>query len=175
MCEAREEYGVPDCEGNPALLDCPTCKAFKGLGICSHVLTINHILKQFNVRYQLATIGKRTEKHNYTGGQEDSGADASSSARAGLQRRGGGASPSSGGSGQVKKVKAGKEGADTRILGVFSAYRGAHRQPRGRYMDLLVSHCIHMYPGGADRNTFVFMYRGCIGSVLCMMYPRMYY
>ena len=33
----------------------------------------------------------------------------------GLQRRGGGASPSSGGSGQVKKVKAGKEGADTPI------------------------------------------------------------
>ena len=69
-CEAREEYGVPDCEGNPALLDCPTCKAFKGVGICSHVLTINHILKQFNVRYQLATIGKKTEKHNYTGGKK---------------------------------------------------------------------------------------------------------
>ena len=62
VCEAREEYGVPDCEGNPALLDCPTCKAFKGVGICSHVLAINHILKQFNVRYQLATIGKRTDK-----------------------------------------------------------------------------------------------------------------
>ena len=62
VCEAREEYGVPDCEGNPALLDCPTCKAFKGVGICSHVLAINHILKRFNVRYQLATIGKKTDK-----------------------------------------------------------------------------------------------------------------
>ena len=29
---------------------------------------------------------------------------------------------------------------------------------------------IHMYPGGADRNTFGFMYHGCIGCVLCMMY-----
>ena len=32
------------------------------MGICSHVLAINHILKQFNVRYQLATIGKKTDK-----------------------------------------------------------------------------------------------------------------
>ena len=70
----------------------------------------------------------------------------------------------------MKKVKAGKEGADARILGVFSAYRGANRQPRGRYMDLVVSHCIHMYLDGADRNTFGFMYRGCIGCVLCMTY-----
>ena len=63
----------------------------------------------------------------------------------------------------MKKVKAGKEGADTRILGVFSAYRGAHRQPRGRYMDLRVSYCIQMYPGGADRNTFGYT---CIADVL---------
>ena len=168
MCEAREEYGVPDCEGNPALLDCPTCKAFKGLGICSHVLTINHILKQFNVRYQLATIGKRTDKLKKGPSKKmPPGLGANPPARAGLQRRGGGASPSSGGSGQVKKVKAGKEGADTRILGVFSAYRGAHRQPRGRYMDLLVSHCIHMYPGGADRNTFGYICIADVSGVYC--------
>lgn len=70
VCEAREEYGVPDCEGNPALLDCPTCKAFKGVGICSHVLAINHILKRFNVRYQLATMGKKTDKTLYKGGKK---------------------------------------------------------------------------------------------------------
>ena len=52
------------------MLDCPTCKAFKGVGICSHVLAINHILKQFNVRYQLATIGKKTEKTHYLGGKK---------------------------------------------------------------------------------------------------------
>ena len=67
MCEAREEYGVPVCEGNPANLDCPTCKAFKGVGICSHVLAINHILKKFNMRYQSAEIGKRTDKKNKGG------------------------------------------------------------------------------------------------------------
>ena len=43
LCKAREEYGegnpalldCPTC--NPALLDCPTCKGFKrGEDICSH-------------------------------------------------------------------------------------------------------------------------------------------
>ena len=62
VCEAREDYGVPVCEGNPAKLDCPTCKGFKGEGICCHVLAINHILQQFNLRYQTAPIGQRTDK-----------------------------------------------------------------------------------------------------------------
>ena len=39
------------------------CMWFKGHGICSHVLTINHILTKFNVRYELAHIGKRAAKH----------------------------------------------------------------------------------------------------------------
>ena len=43
------------------------CKGFKHSGICSHVLCVNHMLKLFNVRYQLATIGKRSRYH--TGGQ----------------------------------------------------------------------------------------------------------
>ena len=50
-----------ECEGNPASLVCD-CKGFKGHGICSHVLAINHILKQYNVRQQLAHMGKRSAK-----------------------------------------------------------------------------------------------------------------
>ena len=29
------------------------CKSFQGIGICSHVLAINHIMEKFNVRYEL--------------------------------------------------------------------------------------------------------------------------
>ena len=43
-------------------LTCHACKSFKGHGICSHVLAINHMLKSFNVRYQLLTIGKAASK-----------------------------------------------------------------------------------------------------------------
>ena len=49
------------CEGNPMCLVCD-CKGCKGHGICSHVLAINHMNQQFNVRYQLAHIGKRAAK-----------------------------------------------------------------------------------------------------------------
>ena len=62
VCEPDEAYGVPQCEGNPCKLDCPTCKGFKHSGICSHVLCINHILTKYDVRAQLKTIGKRTDK-----------------------------------------------------------------------------------------------------------------
>ena len=44
------------CEGNPAGLECVACKSFKQVGICSHVLTINHLMKQFNVRFQLKSV-----------------------------------------------------------------------------------------------------------------------
>lgn len=50
-------WGCIPCYGNPAGYVCD-CKGCKGYGICSHVLAINHILKHFNVRTQLATIGK---------------------------------------------------------------------------------------------------------------------
>ena len=62
VVEADEAYGVPECEGNPCDLDCPGCKGFKHSGICSHVLAVNHILEKFNVKYQLAEIGKKTDK-----------------------------------------------------------------------------------------------------------------
>ena len=44
------------CEGNPAGLECVACKSCKGVGICSHVLTINHMMKLFNVRFQLKSV-----------------------------------------------------------------------------------------------------------------------
>ena len=46
-------YEVLQCSGNVAGFECLGCKSFKGVGICSHVLAINHILKHFNVRYDL--------------------------------------------------------------------------------------------------------------------------
>jgi len=36
-------------------------------GICCHVLAINHILQQFNLRYQTAPIGQRTDKKKKAG------------------------------------------------------------------------------------------------------------
>ena len=51
-----EGQSVLPCEGNPCGLVCQACKAFKQVGICSHVLTINHILTRFNVRFQLKSV-----------------------------------------------------------------------------------------------------------------------
>ena len=53
----------PDCDGNPAKLLC-SCKGFKGYGICSHVLAINHILRRHNVKYQVLELtGKNPGKN----------------------------------------------------------------------------------------------------------------
>jgi hypothetical protein len=63
VCDALHVVGPPadgqsvlPCEGNPCGFDCKACKAFKQVGICSHVLTINHMLTRFNVRFQLKAI-----------------------------------------------------------------------------------------------------------------------
>ena len=63
VCDALHVVGPPadgqsvlPCEGNPCGFDCKACKAFKQVGICSHVLTINHMLTRFNVRFQLKSI-----------------------------------------------------------------------------------------------------------------------
>jgi hypothetical protein len=63
VCDALHVVGPPaegqsvlPCEGNPCGFDCKACKAFKQVGICSHVLTINHMLLRFNVRFQLKAI-----------------------------------------------------------------------------------------------------------------------
>ena len=64
---ASEIWGLCECEGNPGRFVCD-CKGYKGYGICSHVLAINHKLKLFNVRHQLVSIGKRAVKT--TGGNK---------------------------------------------------------------------------------------------------------
>ena len=59
---------VPECGGNPTFLDCMACKCFKGLGCCPHVLAINHILGEFNVKHQLKQLPKKKEKDTRRGG-----------------------------------------------------------------------------------------------------------
>ena len=49
--------GLCECYANPGRWVCD-CKGNKNYGICSHVLATNHILKGFNIRYELAEIGK---------------------------------------------------------------------------------------------------------------------
>ena len=62
-----EVWGHIECEGNPGKWVC-SCKGFKGYEICSHILAISHILspdnpdKQYNVRAELRTIGKKASK-----------------------------------------------------------------------------------------------------------------
>ena len=62
VMDEDEARPVPKCEANVARLDCPTCKGFKGYGICSHVIAINHVLKKFNVRQELLEIGQKACK-----------------------------------------------------------------------------------------------------------------
>jgi hypothetical protein len=52
------KWKVPRCEYNPCKLDCIYCKGFKHVGICSHVLAINHMLKKINLRRLVITIGQ---------------------------------------------------------------------------------------------------------------------
>ena len=68
VCEPDAGYDVPDCEGNPAKFECLACKSFKGVGICSHVLGINHILSKFNIRYELKNIQTQASKKTASGG-----------------------------------------------------------------------------------------------------------
>jgi len=51
-------YGNPICEGNPMRLACLGCKGYQHSGICSHVLAVNHISQQFDIRAQVVRIGK---------------------------------------------------------------------------------------------------------------------
>ena len=78
QCSKNSKWGVPECEGNWGHYFC-LCKSFKQYGICSHVLAINHILKNFNVRYQLRQLqdsctsekqGKKRSKRFAIGGNQ---------------------------------------------------------------------------------------------------------
>ena len=63
VAESCDEWGVCECYLNPAKLDCLYCKGFKGHGICSHVLCVNHMLKKINLRAEVMEIGKSAAKH----------------------------------------------------------------------------------------------------------------
>ena len=56
VCQPVEGMTVPECEGNKEKYDCVGCKSFKAVGICSHVLAVNHVSKKFNVRYVLGRL-----------------------------------------------------------------------------------------------------------------------
>ena len=70
VADAHEDWGVPQCELNPGNFDCLYCKGFKGHGICSHVLAINHITKRVNLRREMMEIGKSNRKHTGGGGNQ---------------------------------------------------------------------------------------------------------
>ena len=59
----EDRPSVPGCTGNPAQVNCPSCKCFKLKGCCPHVLAVNHMLKNFNVKHQLKQLPKKKEKH----------------------------------------------------------------------------------------------------------------
>ena len=44
---------MPESPWNPLHLDCFTCKGFKSVGICSHVLAVNHIQGAIDLVYNL--------------------------------------------------------------------------------------------------------------------------
>ena len=61
---SSKRYGVPQCEANPARYRCD-CPSFKHSGICSHVLAINHILQNFNIRYNLLRLKDSSKGAQY--------------------------------------------------------------------------------------------------------------
>ena len=56
----------PFCHYNPGSLTCPSCKGFKHVGICSHVLAINHILEHIDVKYLLGKVQKAKKIGGYS-------------------------------------------------------------------------------------------------------------
>ena len=51
-------YALPVCHWNPGNFTCRTCKGFKHVGICSHVLATDHMLELINLNYLMATLCK---------------------------------------------------------------------------------------------------------------------
>ena len=67
--DASVQWGVPKCEmGNPGGYDCPTCKGFKNVGICSHVLAINHIKGQIDLDDMLSELCAPRKRGGFTKG-----------------------------------------------------------------------------------------------------------
>ena len=67
--DASVQWCVPKCEmGNPGGYDCPTCKGFKNVGICSHVLAINHIKGQIDLDDMLSELCAPRKRGGFTKG-----------------------------------------------------------------------------------------------------------
>ena len=67
--DASVQWGVPKCEmGNPGGYDCPTCKGFKNVGICSHVLAINHITGKIDIDDMLCELCAPRKRGGFTKG-----------------------------------------------------------------------------------------------------------
>ena len=67
--DASVQWGVPKCEmGNPGGYDCPTCKGFKNVGICSHVLAINHITGNIDIDDMLCELCAPRKRGGFTKG-----------------------------------------------------------------------------------------------------------
>ena len=69
LCSALHIVNAPlegfeplECEGNPLRYVCQGCKGFLGTGICSHVLSVNHMESKFNVRAELRALTSRASK-----------------------------------------------------------------------------------------------------------------
>ena len=80
--KASDLWGLCECEGNPGKYVCD-CKGFKGHGICSHVLAINHMLQKVNLRRLIAEMGKSriSTRPDGTGGNRKSSVPALEKAR----------------------------------------------------------------------------------------------
>ena len=56
------DFEVAECELNTAKQRC-FCKGFNHVGICSHVIAVNHILEEIDLHDLLGTLaGKRNKK-----------------------------------------------------------------------------------------------------------------
>ena len=61
-----DTYSLPVCHWNPGNFTCPTCKGFKHVGICSHVLATNHILELIDLDYLMGALCKPRKKGGQT-------------------------------------------------------------------------------------------------------------
>ena len=51
MTTPTTETPVAGSQWNPAKLDCFSCKGFKAIGICSHVVTCHHLMGKYDLLY----------------------------------------------------------------------------------------------------------------------------
>ena len=63
MCvQDASDFDVAECELNTAKQRC-FCKGFNHVGICSHVIAVNHVLGEIDLHDLLGTLaGKRNKK-----------------------------------------------------------------------------------------------------------------